>query len=249
LTGTQTLARGRHRPGRGASALLLACFLAPLASGETALQAVGQLLIPTVHFESGYRRHFNERCTATLVTPGRDSNSPLLLTAWHCLEYYRDLSRPILFEHANGSLVEARQRASGGSMRDDWALLELREALPGAIPLLPVEVATGTAVMMAGFSRQHGKDSPPLTLDRNCSVTSREGEDLGTDCHARRGASGGPVFSAVAPRRYLGIVSRGDSAALSIFVPVSRIIPQLWPHLGEAAGHSPFPRTSRQPAR
>lgn len=245
MTGIQAITRHRQLPGRCAWALLMACLLAPLASGETALQGVGQLLIPTVHFESGYRRHFNERCTATLVAPGRDSNSRLLLTAWHCLEYYRDLSRPILFEHADGRRVEARQRASGGSMRDDWALLELREALPGAIPLLPVEVSPGTAVIMAGFSRQQGKESPPLTLDRHCRVTSREGEDLGTDCHARRGASGGPVFSAVVPRRYLGIVSRGDSAALSIFVPVSRVIP----HLGEAAGHSLPPRTSRQPAR
>ena len=67
--------------------------------------------------------------------------------------------------------------------------------------------------------------------DRSCRVTERAGADLVSDCHARRGASGGAVFSAEGPHRYLGIISRGDSDSVSIFVPLARLATQLRPFL------------------
>lgn len=217
--------------------LLLVAFATQAADPED-FTAVGQLLIPTVHFENGYRRHYNERCTATLVTFGEGEavaktarsasiGSRLLLSAWHCLEYYRDLSRPILFEHASGVRVAARALGSGGGMHSDWAVLELERPLSGAVSVTETDALTTAPLLMAGFSTREEDDSPPLEFHDNCVVLEKVGRDIATNCHVRRGASGGPVFTAETPRRYLGIISRGDSAQRSIFVPINRVLPRL----------------------
>ncbi|MEM9398113.1 MAG: serine protease, partial [Pseudomonadota bacterium] len=53
------------------------------------------------------------------------SSTVWVLSAWHCFEDYRDLSRDILFTTVNGQSAKARLVSSGGSMRADWALLKL----------------------------------------------------------------------------------------------------------------------------
>jgi hypothetical protein len=213
-----------------------------LADTAPELMAVGRLLIPTVHFEDGYRRHYNERCTATLIAPDAAPASPtadstpaphsrLLLTAWHCLEYYRDLSRPILFEHSSGRRVAARAVSSGGSMYGDWALLHLAQPLPGAVEVRDERAEPGAQLLMVGFSQREDDPTPPLEIDTDCELLMQTGPDMTTNCHARRGASGGAVFSAGTPRHYLGIISRGDSENRSIYVPISRVLPRLGPYL------------------
>lgn len=209
-------------------ALLLA--VAP-AAAELPLAGVGQLLVPGIRYENGRGRHYDERCSATLVTTIQGRPSPWLLTAWHCLEYYRDLSRPIVFVHASGERTTATASSSGGDMAADWALLRLAKPMPDAVALVSTETAPGTPLVMAGYSRREDVALPPLATDRGCRVTEPAGADLASDCHARRGASGGAVFAAEGRHRYLGIISRGDSDRLSIFVPLSRLADHLRPLL------------------
>jgi hypothetical protein len=227
---------------RLAALVLLAAVGADASDSPAELLAVGRLLIPTVHFEEGYRRHYNERCTATLVSTADNTgdapngsssarHSRLLLTAWHCLEYYRDLSRPILFEHSSGRRVAARAVSSGGGMHGDWALLHLAQPLPGAVPLRDERAEAGAQLLMVGYSRRADEPIPPLEVDADCELLDGRGPDMTTNCHVRRGASGGAVFSAETPRRYLGIISRGDSEQRSIYVPVSRVLPRLGAYL------------------
>ena len=109
---------------------------------------------------------------------------------------------------------------------------------------------------MAGFSRNaDGSANPPLESDVSCEVTAFEGRDLSSDCHARRGASGGAVFSRHAqgdretPGRYLGIISRGDSNQHSIFVPLSRLTRALSPYLPIARASTVVPPTHPPPDR
>lgn len=231
-------------------------------NGSEVLAAIGELRVPTIHYENGYRRHYDERCSATLVTVKAANESRWALTAWHCLEYYRDLSRSIHFHHRNGSSVEAVAVRSGGSMRDDWALLRLERPLPGAALLQSQPINMGAPLSMAGFSRTVERDTTPLSLDGNCQVTVLSGRDVGTNCHARRGASGGAVFMQVAQASrgleapapgsgqrehvanetaaiasgselsYVGVISRGDSQERSYFVPLDEILPAIAAYLG-----------------
>lgn len=215
-------------------AFLLLCQFASTALSEVPLHSVGQLLIPTIHFEDGRRRHFDERCSGTLVAPDGDGHSRWVLTAWHCLEYYRDLSRPITFRHSSGKRSTAQSIASGGAMHADWALMRLRTRMPGAVLLEGGEIDVGAALVMAGYSRQDqdGADGgEEITSDENCRVTGELEYDIASNCHARRGASGGAVFSGDGRGSYLGIISRGDSEDVSIFVPLRRLLKGLAPYL------------------
>ena len=62
------------------------------------LQAVGKLRVPGSQLKDGRRKHRLEDCSATLIaaTPA-SREADVVITAWHCLEFYNDLSRPILF--------------------------------------------------------------------------------------------------------------------------------------------------------
>ena len=216
---------------------LLCCASGTLAAGEPQLNAVGQLLVPGTRFEEGRRRHYDERCSATLVSASIADRSTWLLTAWHCLEYYRDLSRDITYIHSDGGSATAREVASGGGMHADWALLQLDVALPHPTALRPTAVEPGMSIVLAGYSKQQPMPANlPLQVDRSCVIVASEGPDLASDCRARQGASGGAVFaSKQAGGHYLGVVSRGDGTELSIFVPLRRLEKALRRHLESPA--------------
>ena len=61
------------------------------------LRAVGRLQVSASRYKNGRKEHHLEDCSATLVTDGSGSSADTVVTAWHCLEFYRDLSRPISF--------------------------------------------------------------------------------------------------------------------------------------------------------
>jgi hypothetical protein len=202
----------------------------------TILRAVGHLEVPGLRRVDGRRSHYTETCSATLIADGDAAVAQAVLTAWHCLEYYEDLSRDIVFSLARpGAALRrtARHIGSGGGMHADWALLRLDAPVPvdryPAASLAPAAAAEGTLIM-AGFSRDAGLGSggDRLTWDGDCRIRGRHGSDLMTDCVAYRGASGGGVFQ---DGRLIGVVSRGDSRGRSIFVPVerfrSRVLAQL----------------------
>lgn len=218
-----------------------------IALADTPISSVGQLLIPTMHIEDGQRRHFDERCSATLVSPDSKGLSRWALTAWHCLEYYGDLSRPIVFVHSNGRETSATTAASGGNMQADWALMRLATPMTNAVSLAAEQTPIGSTLIMAGYSRSADGAVPPLGMDSACEVTRLVGKDIASDCHARRGASGGAVFSGDGQGRYLGIISRGDSDRVSIFVPVQRLRGRLSPFLEVLPADAVAPQPHQQP--
>ena len=62
-----------------------------------AARAVGKLQVPGQRYRNGHSSHYLEDCSATLVSNATQHNANTIITAWHCLELYNDLSKPILF--------------------------------------------------------------------------------------------------------------------------------------------------------
>jgi len=197
------------------------------------LFAVGRLEIPGSRYERGRRQHHTETCSATLLADSSEAGRPLLLTAWHCLEYYNDLSRPltVTLKTQNGDTHqrEVFRLADGGGMHADWALLGLRGALPDpALPriaLLRGDAKPGQSIVMAGFSRDPGlgEHGEALTYDPDCRITARARFNTATNCRAHKGASGGAVVQQDENHQsYLaGVISEGDGEGYSAFVPVA----------------------------
>lgn len=208
------------------------------------LSAIGQLRVPSSRLQqNGQRKHFYEDCSATLLAPGALAKTDYILTAWHCLEYYEDLSRSIVFTlpHQPGSEVtrNATVIAHGGSMAADWALLRLESSIDaeGAarLPLstITAQADTSMAVTMAGFSRDEGlgQGGKMLTYDPRCSVLRFRSGIAETNCTAFKGSSGGPALQRNAEGSMVisGVISQGDGAGLSTYIPTgafaSKIIP------------------------
>ncbi len=205
------------------------------ADGPAWLYAVARLEIPGSRYVDGRHRHHLETCSATLLADPSSDGRPLLLTAWHCLEYYNDLSRPlrVSLETVAGEMLvrDAFRLADGGGMHADWALLGLRGRLPErSLPRLPLATQRENRerpVSMAGYSRDPGlgRNGTTLTWDPDCRITAQSRHSTATDCHAHKGASGGAVVQVDdAGRSYLaGVISQGDGAGYSGFVPVTRL--------------------------
>jgi Trypsin len=196
------------------------------------LRAVGRLQVPSRKFNAGHARHYIENCSATLVRRGHSQSANTIVTAWHCLEFYSDLSRTIHFTLPRATTPDlqysARILASGGAMHSDWALLRLDRSIstsdsPG-IQLATELLQEEAPIFMAGYSRDSGlgDTGKNLTYDANCKIDSHSTRLGETDCQAYKGASGGAVVSIGDdghPQLY-GIISAGDSESLSRFIPV-----------------------------
>lgn len=208
-----------------------------------ALQSVGKLLVPNVRYENGYARHFDERCSATLVSGNAEAmESRLILSAWHCIEYYRDLSKTLVYEQPGHPPVSARILVAGGSMRDDWVLLKLAKALPNPTPLptsagnpsSPKTAMHNKPLMMVGYPIDGAAERARVVVS-NCVHKLSKGIDRSSSCVIEQGASGGAVFAGDTPPgqrpEYLGVISRGDRQSLSIYVPISRFRKKLASYL------------------
>ena len=207
------------------------------------IPGLGRLLVSAVRYENGYPVHYDERCSATVVAPAGHTASTLIISAWHCLEDYRDLSRALRFESPREGVARAFPVVSGGSMHSDWALLRVDRPLSEFLPL-PESPAVGLhraavqpvdpsaterpALLMAGFPRGGGPGAGPLV--RRCTILGRDGADLRGDCILHKGASGGAVLSGEREPAYLGVISRGDGESQSIFVPVARFLERIRPY-------------------
>ena len=120
------------------------------------LLAVGKLQVPGIKFEQGIRRNHWENCSATLVTQSVGNRANTIVTAWHCLEFYTDLSKTITFtlpEH--GFSTEAYRLADGGGMDADWAVLRLQHKVPAsvasALAIHPKKADVQRPISMAGY--------------------------------------------------------------------------------------------------
>ncbi len=193
------------------------------ANSPTWLRAVGKLTVPGHRLVEGERLHLREDCSATLVAP------QTILSAWHCLENYRDLSREIQFSLVNSNgltTLRATRLASGGGMTADWSLLRLERPLRGVKPV-PVSAATSATLQgqlsMGGYSGDVdvGAGGERLTWQANCRITANEGYRVASDCLAYKGASGGP---AIKDGEIIGVVSAGDSEGITYFAPSAGFI-------------------------
>jgi hypothetical protein len=214
---------------------------------DASLASVGRLLVPALRYRNGYAEHFDERCSATLVAASpRATHSRLLLSAWHCVEDYRDLSRPLVFESAAGDRSKANILVSGGGMHSDWVLLRLMDELPGPVSLVPdpspsMGNTSDGPLLMAGYPREaHGAGST-LETAGNCRIIGMDKADARSDCVLQKGASGGAVFSGTEDHRFLGVISRGNGESESIFVPLLRFHSRITPYLGDS-----YPEPSAQ---
>lgn len=198
------------------------------------LQAVGKLQVPGIKYSQGYPRNYRESCSATLIA--RSSNgvptsavADTIVTAWHCLEFYNDLSKTITFTLMYGTensfSSEAVRVADGGSMHADWAVLRLLQPVPGAavsaLAIHPDKANPLKPISMAGYSRNNPQQR--LSYDLNCSITSAlDKGSSASNCSALKGSSGGAVMQRSSAGKPLlaGVISQGDSQDLSLFVPV-----------------------------
>ncbi len=216
-------------------ATTFAIILAPGAVAQEnsnkvpAFTAVGRLLVPAVRYEEGYPRHYDEHCSATLVAPDTSRASKLLVSAWHCLEDYRDLSRPLLFQRGNAPGHPVSVVVTGGSMDSDWALLRLDKPQADFQPLRAASNSPPNTLIMAGFPNDMPREET-AALVRHCELIGRDGRDLRSNCVLKKGASGGAVIAPDGAGTFIGVISRGDSESQSIFVPVERFIDRIQPY-------------------
>ncbi len=197
------------------------------------LRAVGKLQVPGDKYHDGRRSHHREDCSATLVARHPDTRADTIITAWHCLEFYNDLSRPITFTLLPGPqgniASEAYRLADGGGMHADWAILRLYKAVPAhqvaALGIHPERADPDRPITMAGYSRDSGmgNNGEHLTFDPACTITHQAPGVSDSNCTANKGSSGGPVIqvSTTGEPRVCGVISQGNGVGLSTFVPVS----------------------------
>jgi V8-like Glu-specific endopeptidase len=249
------LFHGRRKPGQPRSelsALFLFLWLLPAdaqlaeptpearltysASSPAWLQMVGRLDVPGFKYEQGRRVHHRENCSATLVSRQGTREAQHIVTAWHCLEYYRDLSMRITFSLPNlnpqPEVREARALVDGGSMNADWAILRLVEPVAfspsSAVTIGPANnAAASSALVMAGYSRDDGlgRSGQALTYHENCrQLDDVQRASAHTNCQAYKGASGGPVvrYHADGAVYLAGVISEGNGEGTSTFVPIAR---------------------------
>lgn len=187
------------------------------------LTRVGSLTVPSSRWVAGDQHFFSEHCSATLIAPN------LLLSGWHCIEYYQDLSRDIIFRlpGVDQAPMTAMRIADGGGMDADWLLLKIIGRTPAArwtpLDLGTPSLATGMPVTLAGYSRDAGlgQRGQRLTYHEGCTVTANEHYRVATNCLAYKGASGGPVFH---QGQLIGVVSSGDSRSVSYYTPTASFI-------------------------
>ena len=200
-------------------------------------RAIVKIQVPIVRRIEGYPRHFLERCSATIVSPGP---KPLLISARHCFDGHEALGSPATLLTDSGPIA-LELLASGGSMQQDWAVLRVTVGwTPHAwIPIAPARAKQGSRISAAGFSRWSEADfnttenleERSLNIDPDCRVTAAGAPPLASSCVIQRGASGGAILGRTQSGglRVFGIISAGDSETVSYFYPTDLISSRVWP--------------------
>ena len=91
------------------------------------------------------------------------------------------------------------------------------------------------AIIMAGYSRDDGVGAggQHLSFDPACLITRQDPTSSDTNCTAYKGASGGAAIqlsSAGTPLVY-GVISQGNGAGLSTFIPAQGFSSAIRQHL------------------
>ena len=190
--------------------------------------ALVKLSIPVKRWQAGQQRHFIEDCTGTQIA-GRSGT--MILTAWHCVEGFTDLTKTISATTRQGQIFEAQVSATGNSMASDWAILKISNDDRTSIQKIHLKLAkttvtAGQNIVMAGYSGDPhlGEHGRALTFDPNCEIgqTPETAQAIFTNCTAFKGASGGPTLLLEGGEyKVLGVISAGDGSGLSLFAPIS----------------------------
>ena len=200
------------------------------------LNSIGHLEVPVTRYENGLLRHFTEHCTAIVVSPGP---TPLIVTAWHCLDGYQSLIEPIRLTLPGDPPVAVQVVASGGSMEQDWAILKAMQPIAGRywIPISQKPLKAGAKISAVGFgplltdpvSVANRDQRRELLADESCRVVDATFTKATSTCVARQGASGGAILSRTASGsvRVAGIISAGDGHSVSLFYPTWFLLPRI----------------------
>lgn len=215
------------------------------ASAPAWLASVGKLTVPGQKWEDGEHRHYEENCSGILLTSrslehgtGTGFSARYVISAWHCLEYYTDLSRAISFSLPDTDVQrQASVVISGGNMAADWTLLRLDQPIkvPARITLsTEPAIAGATMLTSAGYSRDLAAADGGRLLSYHplCSVTATAPALVTTDCRAAKGASGGPMVTMInGEARVLGVLSSGDGQQVSLYIPSAEFARRVGPYL------------------
>jgi hypothetical protein len=193
------------------------------------MKFVAAINVPTLKHEAGRTRHYREQCSATLINHNGVRQDQWLITAWHCIEHYKDLSQTIKvrFPHAgpNDQDYTARLARSGEHLERDWALLRLEQSLPAHLSsTLTLTVASPSLLATAaGYSKHLPEGRERLSYDSNCRwVSAQEWQD----CLTSKGTSGGPVVQTIANEPVIvGIISQGNGQGMTLTFPVNLLPP------------------------
>lgn len=195
------------------------------------MENVANIEVPAIKHEQGRARHYTEYCSGTLLKNAKASEPRFVISAWHCVEHYQDLSRDltVYFPHAQShhKVYTARLVDSGGSISSDWALLKLSEA-PSSEQLAGLALMTtdkNQPATAAGFALALPNGRQRLSFDDSCKAN---GENEWILCTTSKGASGGPIVQIhQSMAGIVGVISQGDSEAFTISFPSARL-PQRW---------------------
>ena len=205
------------------------------------LNAVGKLEIPSQSLEAGDITYFTEHCSATLISAVPNRSANIIVTAWHCLENYRDLSREISFTLFYGEEAaisySARRLSSGGSLDLDWAILRLNKPISNSLVQAIVldrkslQTTDYPYITMAGYSRDIGLggQGKRLTYHADCELGQEINQQISSNCLVYKGASGGPVVMSKFnnngfQHKLAGVISQGNGLDVSTFIPTKAFI-------------------------
>ena len=183
--------------------------------------AVIRIEVPLLRQKGGSRLHVIEDCSGTLV----NKNTGLIITAWHCFDGAMDLTRPAR-ARIDGEWLSLDLKATGGSMEEDWALVQATHTattMSQAMPISFAPTATGDTVTMLGYTLSPNSSLRSL-VRTTCRVTDTGFYWVETDCRLEKGTSGGAVIRGEgSTATVIGIVSARKSDGSVLFIPLTRL--------------------------
>tara|TARA_E500000178_G_scaffold45518_2_gene40772 strand:- start:4348 stop:5034 length:687 start_codon:yes stop_codon:yes gene_type:complete len=179
--------------------------------------------VPMYRFEDYERRHFIEYCSAFLLAP--KAGDIHLVSAWHCIDGWEPTWAPIRI-YLNHDVADGRIRNSGGSMQDDWLIIDLNDhALPkdSAISVANQPPQMGEQLVAVGFGPV-GPQGTRYQRSVECRVSSVT-TTINAVCDMVKGDSGGLLARQTSEGlKALGIVSSKSSSGTTQFTPVTRVL-------------------------